>query len=400
MFKKVMTMKNAMKWSAWMLLGGMLVFGLPSCGDDDDPNYNNVTPPTVTIATHGISGMVTAISGDPISGATITATAAGKSFTAQTGADGSYTIGDVNATGKIELTAAADGKQAGAATVEIPSDGKAHQAAANFVLANVAQEVVFTGEAQEVAVEIEKPNVVAAEDAVTMSLSIPAGAAKGKVTIAPIYPGADNSGLRAAQQMTVGGLAMAQAKDNGLVDFNEAIGVSVDLGAEVASACKVMNGDKEVASKVNGGILLFDVTGFGIYRIVFPIDISTKTSTEKISVSGNFDNLYGAANLTVDAVNYTYKVGGKIDAPKGKSAAFAYSILSGIVNVSTVKEMTGSYPLNLVLPIGTAASVSGAQAVETTTVSYYGSSLSATKYGAVALSISTYNRQHTGGSIN
>ena len=116
-----------------MLLGGMLVFGLPSCGDDDDPNYNNVTPPTVTIATHGISGMVTAISGDPISGATITATAAGKSFTAQTGADGSYTIGDVNATGKIELTAAADGKQAGAATVEIPSDGKAHQAAANFV---------------------------------------------------------------------------------------------------------------------------------------------------------------------------------------------------------------------------------------------------------------------------
>ena len=298
------------------------------------------------------------------------------------------------------MTAAADGKQAGAATVEIPSDGKAHQAAANFVLANVAQEVVFTGEAQEVAVEIEKPNVVAAEDAVTMSLSIPAGAAKGKVTIAPIYPGADNSGLRAAQQMTVGGLAMAQAKDNGLVDFNEAIGVSVDLGAEVASACKVMNGDKEVASKVNGGILLFDVTGFGIYRIVFPIDISTKTSTEKISVSGNFDNLYGAANLTVDAVNYTYKVGGKIDAPKGKSAAFAYSILSGIVNVSTVKEMTGSYPLNLVLPIGTAASVSGAQAVETTTVSCFGSSLSATKYGAVALSISTYNRQHTGGSIN
>ena len=110
--------------------------------------------------------------------------------------------------------------------------------------------------------------------------------------------------------------------------------------------------------------------------------------------------MYGAADLTVDAVNYTYKVGGKIDAPKGKSAAFAYSILSGIVNVSTVKEMTGSYPLNLVLPIGTAASVSGAQAVETTTVSCFGSSLSATKYGAVALSISTYNRQHTGGSIN
>ena len=297
------------------------------------------------------------------------------------------------------MTAAADGKQAGAATVEIPSDGKAHQAAANFVLANVAQEVVFTGEAQEVAVEIEKPNVVAAEDAVTMSLSIPAGAAKGKVTIAPIYPGADNSGLRAAQQMTVGGfeLASAEVENNGMID---PIGVSVDLGAEVASACKVMNGDIEVASKVKGGILLFDVTGFGIYRIVSSIDISTKTSTEKISVSGNFDNLYGAANLTVDAVNYTYKVGGKIDAPKGKSAAFAYSILSGIVNVSTVKEMTGSYPLNLVLPIGTAASVSGAQAVETTTVSCFGSSLSATKYGAVALSISTYNRQHTGGSIN
>lgn len=397
MFKKVMTMKNAMKWSAWMLLGGMLAFGLPSCGDDD-PNYENVTPPTVTISTHGISGMVTAISGDPISGATITATAAGKSFTAQTGADGSYTIGDVNATGKIELTAAADGKQTAAATVEIPSDGKAHQAAANFVLANEAKVVAFTGEAQNVAVEMEKAAAVAAEDAVTITMAAPAEAAKGEVEIAPIYANVANLGLRAAQQMTVGGLALtAKAAD---ATIAKAIPVSVDLGAEVAATCKVMNGDHEIASKVNGNFLVFDVTDFGRYTIVSNIEISSKTGSEKISVSGNFDNLNGASNLTVDAVNYTYKVGGKMDAPKGKSAVILYGVLAAVANGSTVKEMTGSYPLNLVLPIGTAASVSGSQAVKTTTVSGFGVSLSATSYGAVSISISTYNRQHTGGSIN
>ena len=78
-------MKKVMKWSIWMLIGGLLTLVLPSCGDDD-PTYEDVVPdaPEVKITTHVIAGVVEAINGDPISGATVTASVAGQSFSATT----------------------------------------------------------------------------------------------------------------------------------------------------------------------------------------------------------------------------------------------------------------------------------------------------------------------------
>ena len=116
-----------------MLIGGLLSLVLPSCGDDD-PTYEDVVPdaPEVKITTHVIAGVVEAISGDPVSGATVTASVAGQSFSATTGVDGSYTINEVTATGTIAVTATAEGKQERSLDVSIPNDGKAHQAAANF----------------------------------------------------------------------------------------------------------------------------------------------------------------------------------------------------------------------------------------------------------------------------
>lgn len=389
-----------------MLLGGLLVLGLPGCGDDDDPinndpSYEDVVPPTVTISQHGISGMVAAISGDPISGATVTANVGGKSYTATTGADGSYSIAEVASTGKVELTATAEGKQDGAATVEIPSDGKAHQVSANFVLTNVAQVVAFTGEEQKIEVEVEKSSAVAAEDAVEIALDVPEDAAEGEIEITPIYAGVDNSGLRAAQRMVLSGLSLARKSDNAKI--KKAIPVRINVGKEIAAGSKVIAdkgaGAMEIAFQVEGDEVMFDVDDFGSYSIVADVEISTSSSSEKISVSGNFDNLNGASDLTVAAISYTYKVGGQLDAPKGKAGAMLHSILTGMANGSNVKEMTGSYPLNLVLPIGTAASVSGSQSVTKITVSGFGTSMSATQYGGVSISISTYNRQHTGGSV-
>ena len=103
--------------------------------------------------------------------------------------------------------------------------------------------------------------------------------------------------------------------------------------------------------------------------------------------------------MTVGSISYTYKIGGELDAPKGKAAAMLHSILSGKVNGSKVKEVTGSYPLNLVLPAGTAATVTGSQAMTTVSVSGFGQSLSATTYGSVTITVNTYNRYHSGGSV-
>lgn len=391
-----------------MLMGGLLTLGLPGCGDDDDPipddpSYEDVVPdaPAVTISTHGISGVVSAISGDPISGATVTASASGKTFTATTGEDGTYTINEVSATGAVTVTVSAEGKQDGSAEVSIPSDGKAHQVAANFVLANVAQTVAFTGEEQTIAVEVEKSNEVAEEDAVSIDLNVPAGAAEGEIELMPIYAGDENSNLRAAQQMVISGLKLDRKSDDAKI--NKAIPTKFNVGKEIAAGCKVLanhgEGAKEISFSIDGDNVAFDVDDFGSYTIVADIEVSESTSSSPISVSGSFDNLNGSSDLTVGSISYTYKIGGELDAPKGKAAAMLHSILSGKVNGSKVKEATGSYPLNLVLPAGTAASVSGSQSVTKVTVSGFGTSMSATTYGGVSISISTYNRNHNGGSV-
>lgn len=303
-------MRKVMKWSVWMLVGGLLTLGLPGCGDDDDPTYEDVVPnaPEVVITTHGISGVVTAISGDPISGATVTASVSGKTFTATTGEDGTYTINEVSATGAVTVTVSAEGKQDGSAEVSIPSDGKAHQVAANFVLANVAQTVAFTGEEQTIAVEVEKSKEVAEEDAVSIDLNVPAEAAEGEIELTPIYAGDANSNLRAAEQMTILGLKVDRKNENAKI--KKAIPTKFNVGKEIAADCKVLanhgNGTMEISFTIEGDQVAFNVEDFGSYFIVADIEVSVSTSSTPITVSGNFDNLYGASDLTVGSISYTY----------------------------------------------------------------------------------------------
>ena len=63
-------MKLSFRTGAYMLLGVALTTGFVSCSDDD-PDYSNVTPPTVEIAPNTISGVISSISGSPISGAMV-----------------------------------------------------------------------------------------------------------------------------------------------------------------------------------------------------------------------------------------------------------------------------------------------------------------------------------------
>lgn len=384
-----------------MLMGGLLTLGLASCGDDD-PTYEDIVPdaPTVTISSHLISGVVTAISGDPISGATVTASSAGKSFTTMTGEDGTYAINDVTVTGTIAVTASAEGKQDRSVEISIPSDGKMHQAAANFMLAKAPLSVTLTGEDQTIIVEVESSKVIS-EDSTLFVMNVPAEAAEGEFELAPIYPGDENSIFRAAEPTTLVGLSVKGKSANATI--RKAVQTRCNVGKEVANNCKIMadkgNGAQEITFSVEDDYVLFDIDDFGLYYIIGNVEVSISNSSTPITVSGNLDNLYGASDLTVGSISYTYKVGGELDAPKGKAASLLHGILTGKANCSKVQEKTGSYPLNLVLPVGTAATASGTQAFTVITVSGFGQSLSAKVYGGVVISISTYNRNHNGGSV-
>lgn len=71
------------KKGAFMLLAASLVMGVTSC-KDDDPDFENVTPPEVEVAPAQISGVVTSMDGTAVSGATVKAAISGKEVSATT----------------------------------------------------------------------------------------------------------------------------------------------------------------------------------------------------------------------------------------------------------------------------------------------------------------------------
>ena len=63
-----------------------------------------------------------------------------------------------------------------------------------------------------------------------------------------------------------------------------------------------------------------------------------------------------------------------------------------------VTTATGTYPINVTLPVGTAMNISGQQEVTTLTASALNRKVSGKQYGTVYVVTKTWNRNHTGGS--
>ena len=125
---------------------------------------------------------------------------------------------------------------------------------------------------------------------------------------------------------------------------------------------------------------------------------SAASSSESITFTQNtWDNRYGSSAVTVDKATYTYKVGTDIKGQSNKVLGYLVEILARATGAG-LKTVTGTHTLNVTLPIGTAMSISGTQAVTTYTATVKDKSVSAKQYGSVSMTTKTWNRQHTGGS--
>lgn len=113
-------MYNFMKKGAMMLLIAGLAMSVTNCSDDD-PNYDNVTPPEVAIAPNTLTGVITSINGSAISNATVTL----GTEKATSDANGVYLFADVKP-GTYTIKAEADGKQAKEAEITV-DDSKESQ---------------------------------------------------------------------------------------------------------------------------------------------------------------------------------------------------------------------------------------------------------------------------------
>lgn len=400
-------MYKFVKKGAFMLLVASLAMGVASC-DDDDPDYENVIPPVIEIAPSQITGVVTAMNGNAIKGATIKATTGGKDVTATTNANGSYILENVT-TGTYIIEVAAEGKQIATGNLTVSKEGET--VIYNAMLANVGKEVIVSATeevVEETKTEVPEDNK---EAEVTTIATIPASAledTEAKIILTTVYTeeavskdhAMSKANTRASKSTMLMGTDVSCSKEG--VELKKPISLEFELGEEVVAVITVKKNVNGIWEKVDarkeGNKVTVDVGEFGTYSVFADVDVVFSTSTEAISFSqSEFDNLYGSKDIQVNDVTYAYKQGGEIGKATGKINAQLRQILAHQIQGNKVTTATSTYPLNVTLPIGTALTLTGSQALTTVTASCDGKSANGKVYGNVNVEVTTYNRQHTGG---
>jgi len=206
---------------------------------------------------------------------------------------------------------------------------------------------------------------------------------------------------RAAESVMLIGTSVACTDAN--ATLSSPIELAYDVDAEVAqsiTAQKYVNGQwVDAEYTVEGGQVIVFADQFTSYTLLFGADVtSSSTSTPLAFEQDLWDNLYGSGDMTVGSASFTYHIGTEITS-SGTSRITAYliEILARIAGAG-VTTATGTYPINVTLPVGTALHVAGTQQVTTLTVSALNRSVSGRQYGDVAVVTTSYNRNHNGGT--
>ncbi|WP_289307042.1 carboxypeptidase-like regulatory domain-containing protein [uncultured Phocaeicola sp.] len=397
-------MYNFVKRGVYMLLIAGLTMGAAGCSDDD-PDYENVTPPVVEVASNTLTGVITSLNGEGVSGAKVLL---GADNSATTDANGVYLFKDVKA-GTYQVKAEAEGKLPYEGTLTVVDEKKSQNLVWNAVLiSDVKKEVTVSAEeASEGKVETEhlKGND---EAKVEVKAKIAAGAVEAdteeevKVVISPLYKKEDvvARAARATDETMLVGASLSCNLEG--VSLKKAIDLGFELDSELASkveAKQYKNGEwVKVDSRIEDGRVIVVATEFASYGLFLGVEFSEQKSTEAVSFTqGKWDNLYGSKDMSVGEAAYTYKAGTEITT-KGTSKLTALLVEKLAQRFgATVATVNGSYPINVTLPIGTMLEISGVQTKWSVSASAFGKSASGTRYGNVTVAVVTSNRQHTGG---
>lgn len=394
-------MKVYFKSGVLTLLGVALTLSVSSC-HDDDPDYSNVTPPAVS-EIHVISGSIAAMDGSGIAGATVTMSGAATA-TATTDGNGYFIFSDVNP-GNYTLSATATGKLSKETSVSISENGKGQNAVWNVMLASeesVTSIPVSTEDGGEgdVTSEALKGNDLA-EIPIEVEVAANSLDKNATITVSPIYSEAEAAQSRAAgHTMLIG--ADIDCSDKSVKIVNP-IELSFEVDPETIEAIKTqkyVNGSwVEVGHKVVDDKIIIAADEFTSYALFGGVQFSTQSTNQGISFSqSSWDNLYGSTDMNVSEASYTYKVG--MDIKSQGTTVFTALLIEALARHygANSYETKTTYPINVVLPIGTYLGISGVQQINTVTASLGRRSVSGTQYGDVTISVVTANRQHNGGS--
>lgn len=391
-------MYNFVRRGAYMLLIAGLTMGVAGCSDDD-PDYDNVTPPVVEVASNTLTGVITSLSGEGISGAKVSL---GEGNSTTTDANGVYLFKDVKA-GTYQLKAEAEGKLSHTGTLTVADVKKAQNLVWNAALASdVKKEVGVSADAPSEG-KVETETLKGNEEAkVEMKVEVAAGTVDTdvKVIISPLYREEDVVTRAAGETMLVGA---ALSCDKEGVSLKKAIELSFELDTELAGKVEVKqykNGEWVKAdSRVEDSHVVVAASEFASYGLFLGVEFSEKKSTEAVEFEqSKWDNLYGSKDMSVGEAAYTYKVGTEIST-EGTVSKLTALLIEELAQRfgATATTLNGSYPINVTLPVGTMLEISGVQEEWGVSASALGKSASGTCHGNVVIEVATSNRQHTGG---
>lgn len=391
-------MYNFVRRGAYMLLIAGLTMGVAGCSDDD-PDYDNVTPPVVEVASNTLTGVITSLSGEGISGAKVSL---GEGNSVTTDANGVYLFKDVKA-GTYQLKAEAEGKLSHTGTLTVADVKKAQNLVWNAALASdVKKEVSVSADAQSEG-KVETETLKGNEEAkVEVKAEIAAGTVDTdvKVIISPLYREEDVVTRAAGETMLVGA---ALSCDKEGVSLKKAIELSFELDTELAGKVEVKqykNGEWVKAdSRVEDSHVVVAASEFASYGLFLGVEFSEKKSTEAVEFEqSKWDNLYGSKDMSVGEAAYTYKAGTEIST-EGTVSKLTALLIEELAQRfgATATTLNGSYPINVTLPVGTMLEISGVQEEWGVSASALGKSASGTCHGNVVIEVATSNRQHTGG---
>lgn len=385
-----------------MLLIAGLTMGVAGCSDDD-PDYDHVTPPVVEVASNTLTGVITSLNGEGISGAKVSL---GEGNSATTDANGVYLFKDVKA-GTYQLKAEAEGKLSHTGTLTVADVKKTQNLVWNAALASdVKKEVSVSADAPSEG-KVETETLKGNEEAkVEVKAEIAAGAvdtdADVKVIISPLYKEEDvvARAARATDETMLVGAVLSCNKEG--ASLKKAIELGFELDSELAGkveAKQYKNGEwVKVNSRIEDGRVIIAASEFASYGLFLGVEFSEKKSTEVVAFEqSKWDNLYGSKDMSVGEAAYIYKTGTEISTEgTSKLTALLVEKLAQRFGATAV-TVSGSYPINVTLPVGTMLEISGVQEEWSVSASALGKSASGTRHGNVSIEVATSNREHTSG---
>lgn len=401
-----------MKWGMLSAFSVSMLLGGAACGSDD-PDYSDVTPPVVASVASTVGGIVSDKSGEVIAGATVTMTDSNAGTkTAQTDADGIYLFSDVQP-GVYNLTVEAEGKAAEEGSVTVEESDVTQRYIWNVALAADVVEHIAVSATEATQGDLTTETLSGNEVAtVNMTTVVPAnavgGVAEGQevvIDMRPVYSiaGAERSAALGTKASAETMLAGSELKCNVEgATLNEAMRLRMDVGDQLVSGAEVRrykDGQWSAAKWTKeGDEIVVEADEFATYGVFVNIDYSLEEKNNPISFAqGVWDNLYGAQDVNITSVPYSFKAGAEVTttASDKLTGLLVEKLAQLYAAVNTIVDR--EYPVNVTLPVGTKLEISATQKVITATISALGSSATITNYSDVSINVTTSNRQHTGG---